>query len=46
MNIPTILIIVGIAIIIVALVARRGSGPRVTTIKHLRVKSDEEDTDA
>jgi len=45
MTIPTILIVAGIAIVIVALLARRG-GPRVTTIEHRRVTRDEEDSDA
>jgi len=46
MNIPTILIIAGIAIVIVALLARRGGGPRVTTIERTRVTRDEGDSDA
>ena len=45
MSIPTILIIAGIAILIVALLARRG-GPRVTTIERTRVTRDEGDSDA
>jgi hypothetical protein len=45
MSLPTILIVVGILIMVVALLARR-SGPRVTQITRTRHRKSDEDGNA